>query len=92
MVTAEQITTYYLYHLEELLPADEAEDLMRRVKEEVRSRERYDEAPITITEVHKMALESNRSEVVYETQLLWVTKPRVCRRKLANFGFKKNIS
>ena len=57
MVTGEQITTYYLYHLEEILPADEAEDLMRRVKEEERIKESYDEAPMTITEVHKMALE-----------------------------------
>ena len=49
--------------------AEEAQDLVRRVKEEESIKERYDEAPLTRTKVHKMALESNRAEVVYETKL-----------------------
>ena len=69
MVTTEQITTFYLYLLEELLPSDEAEDLVRRVHEEERIRERNNEVLLTRTEVHRMALETNRPEMVYAAQL-----------------------
>ena len=69
MVTTKQITAFYIYHLEELVRAKEAEDLVRRVKEEERFKEWYDEATLIKMEVHKMALGSNRAEVVYETKL-----------------------
>ena len=69
MVTTEQITTFYLYLLEELLPSDEAEDLVRRVHEEERIRERNNEVPLTRTKVHRMALETNLSEMVYAAKL-----------------------
>lgn len=79
MVTVEHITTFYIYYLEGLVQADEAEDLMQRIKDEELIRERYDEAPLIRAKVHKMALEADRSEVVYETKLHSLgLEPRHC--------------
>ena len=52
-----------------MLCEEEADDLQRRIKEEDRIRERYDEEPLDREDLHCMAMETDRSEVVYEAKL-----------------------
>ena len=59
LVTFDQLRTYYQYHLESMLCEEEADDLQRRIREEDRIRERYDEEVLSREELHRMAMETD---------------------------------
>ena len=51
-----------------MLCEEEGDDLQRRIREEDRIRERYNGEPLSRKELHRMAMETDRSEVVYEAK------------------------
>lgn len=67
--TMEQIRTLFHWHLEKFLSDDEAEELHKRVRSADKRRARHGQETLTREEIHQMALEADRDEVVNNVRL-----------------------
>ena len=75
-----------------MLHEEEADDLQRRIRKEDRIWERYDEESLSREELHRVAMETDRSEVVYEAKLRAAgLEPRPRRRVQDRLSTASNV-
>ena len=68
-LTADQIATHYVHHLETILGAKNFRDLERDIQEAERSRDADGRRHLNCHHIHDMALRQERENVVKQTRL-----------------------